>query len=64
MFDVKRLIGREFTDQSVQGDIKMWPFKVVDKHNKPYVETAIGGDAKQFAPEEISAMVLLKMKVQ
>ncbi|CAH8466750.1 unnamed protein product [Heterobilharzia americana] len=62
VFDVKRLIGRTFDEQSVQDDIKHYPFKVVNKKNKPYVEVMVGSEVKSFAPEEISAMVLGKMK--
>lgn len=62
VFDVKRLIGREWSDSSVQHDIKMWPFKVTNKANKPHVEVTVGKETKSFAPEEISAMVLGKMK--
>ncbi|CAH8827642.1 unnamed protein product [Trichobilharzia szidati] len=62
VFDVKRLIGRTFDEQSVQDDIKHYPFKVVNKKNKPYVEVKVGAETKSFAPEEISAMVLGKMK--
>jgi heat shock protein 5 len=63
VFDVKRLIGREYKDKTVQDDIKLWPFKVLDKSNKPHIEAMIGDQVKSFAPEEISAMVLIKMKV-
>lgn len=62
VFDAKRLIGREYKDKTVQDDIKLWPFKVIDKSNKPSVELKVGQDMKQFTPEEISAMVLVKMK--
>jgi heat shock protein 5 len=62
VFDAKRLIGREFNDKTVQDDIKLWPFKVLNKNNKPHVQVNVGADLKQFAPEEISAMVLTKMK--
>uniref|UniRef100_A0A914DDD3 Endoplasmic reticulum chaperone BIP n=1 Tax=Acrobeloides nanus TaxID=290746 RepID=A0A914DDD3_9BILA len=62
VFDAKRLIGREYNDKTVQDDIKLWPFKVLNKNNKPHVQVNVGADAKQFAPEEISAMVLAKMK--
>ncbi|VDN06900.1 unnamed protein product [Thelazia callipaeda] len=62
VFDVKRLIGREYSDPKVQQDIRHWPFKVVDTKNKPQVEVKIGDKKKTFAPEEISAMVLTKMK--
>ncbi|KAK6033411.1 putative chaperone protein DnaK [Ostertagia ostertagi] len=62
VFDAKRLIGREFQDKTVQDDIKLWPFKVDNKNNKPMVSLKVGQEMKQFAPEEISAMVLTKMK--
>eukprot|EP00002_Diphylleia_rotans_P003721 TRINITY_DN125_c0_g1_i1.p1 TRINITY_DN125_c0_g1~~TRINITY_DN125_c0_g1_i1.p1 ORF type:complete len:655 (-),score=179.48 TRINITY_DN125_c0_g1_i1:247-2211(-) len=62
VFDVKRLIGRKFTDQDVQRDMKMLPFKIVNKEGKPYVAVMIKGQEKVFSPEEISAMILTKMK--
>ena len=63
VFDAKRLIGRRFSDQVVQDDMKHWPFKVVAREgDKPYIQVQYLGDTKTFAPEEISAMVLLKMK--
>jgi len=90
IFDAKRLIGREFTDKTVQDDMKLWPFgvfflrlkfnfggffgtkchpshspkifQVADKSNKPHIKANVNGEIKQFAPEEISAMVLGKMK--
>ncbi|CAK5090524.1 unnamed protein product [Meloidogyne enterolobii] len=62
IFDAKRLIGREFTDKTVQDDMKLWPFGVADKANKPHIKANVNGEIKQFAPEEISAMVLGKMK--
>jgi heat shock protein 5 len=62
VFDAKRLIGREFTDKHVQSDMKVWPFKIIDKANKPMIEVAVGNSRKTFAAEEISAMVLGKMK--
>ncbi|ETN81425.1 heat shock cognate protein 1 [Necator americanus] len=62
VFDAKRLIGRDFNDKTVQDDIKLWPFKIQDKNNKPHVVLKVGKEMKQFAPEEISAMVLTKMK--
>merc|ERR1712154_662421 len=64
IFDAKRLIGREWTDKAVQNDIKFYPFKVIEKSTKPYVKVETGADKgdKTFAPEEISAMVLGKMK--
>jgi len=64
VFDAKRLIGRDWTDKAVQNDIKFYPFKVIEKSSKPHVKVETGADKgeKTFAPEEISAMVLGKMK--
>lgn len=62
VFDVKRLIGRRWNEPSVQQDIKYWPFKVVNSNDKPNIQVDIGSETKTFAPEEISAMVLIKMK--
>ncbi|CAF4692571.1 unnamed protein product [Rotaria sp. Silwood1] len=62
VFDVKRLIGREFSDPSVQQDIKHFPFKVIEKNSKPIIEINTGKQEKLFTPEEISAMVLGKMR--
>uniref|UniRef100_A0A8C1PGN1 78 kDa glucose-regulated protein n=1 Tax=Cyprinus carpio TaxID=7962 RepID=A0A8C1PGN1_CYPCA len=63
VFDAKRLIGRTWGDSSVQQDIKYFPFKVIEKKNKPHIQLDIGsGRMKTFTPEEISAMVLTKMK--
>ncbi|KAK6620762.1 hypothetical protein RUM43_011057 [Polyplax serrata] len=62
IFDAKRLIGREWTDSAVQHDIKYFPFKVKEKNSKPHIEVSTSQGNKLFAPEEISAMVLGKMK--
>lgn len=63
VFDAKRLIGRKFTDAVVQADMKLWPFKVVSgAGDKPVIEIHYMGETKRFHPEEISAMVLTKMK--
>ena len=62
VFDAKRLIGRRFTDSSVQSDMKHWPFKVVNEDGKPKVQVEYKGETKRLAPEEISSMVLGKMK--
>eukprot|EP00834_Sanchytrium_tribonematis_P001637 NODE_42_length_34079_cov_0.552619.p1 type:complete len:655 gc:universal NODE_42_length_34079_cov_0.552619:6536-4572(-) len=62
VFDAKRLIGRKFTDSEVQSDMKHWPFKVVNKDTKPYIQVQYKGEAKTFSPEEISSMVLTKMR--
>jgi heat shock protein 5 len=58
----KRLIGRKFQDKDVQNDIKHFPFKIVNKDGQPRVKVDVKGEAKTFSPEEISAMVLTKMK--
>jgi heat shock protein 5 len=62
VFDVKRLIGRKYADKSVQADKKLFPFKIVSKDDKPYVEVLVEGKPRIFAPEEVSAMILSKMK--
>jgi len=62
LFDIKRLIGRDYTDHTVQSDMKLLPFKILNKNGKPNVRVQVKGDDKVFAPEEISAMVLTKMK--
>ena len=62
VFDAKRMIGREWSDSAVQHDIKYFPFKVVEKQSKPHVELTTQEGNKIFAAEEISAMVLVKMK--
>jgi L1 cell adhesion molecule like protein len=63
VFDAKRLIGRKFSDPSVQSDMKHWPFKVLAKEgDKPYIQVSYKGETKDFAPEEVSSMVLTKMR--
>ncbi|KAJ1342859.1 hsp70-like protein [Batrachochytrium salamandrivorans] len=62
VFDAKRLIGRRFEDAEVQSDMKHWSFKVVNKGGKPIIQVEFKGETKTFTPEEISSMVLLKMK--
>merc|ERR1711962_1024768 len=62
IFDAKRLIGRKFDETTVQSDMKLWPFKVINVGNKPKLEVEYKGEKKQFFPEEISSMVLTKMK--
>jgi len=62
VFDAKRLIGRKFADAEVQSDIKHFPFKVLDKAGKPYIRVQYRGEDKEFSPEEISSMVLTKMR--
>merc|ERR1712000_73321 len=62
IFDIKRLIGRRFDDPTVKKDIESWPFKVVDQDGSPMVEVEYLGENKIFSPQEISSMVLTKMK--
>jgi len=62
VFDAKRLIGREWSDTSVQHDLKFFPFKLVEKSSKPHIRLETSAGTKEFSAEEISAMVLLKMK--
>jgi len=63
VFDAKRLIGRRFSDPVCQDDMKHWPFKVIQKEgDKPHIRVLFKGEQKEFSPEEISAMVLTKMK--
>jgi len=62
VFDAKRLIGRKFNEPAVQSDAKHWPFKVVDVDGKPKIQVNYKGEVKQFFPEEISSMVLTKMR--
>ena len=62
IFDAKRLIGRNYNDPTVQSDMKHWPFKVGNHGGKPKLEVEYKSDQKTFTPEEISAMVLTKMK--
>merc|ERR1719329_125195 len=62
LFDVKRLIGRRFKDSTVQKDIKLLPFKIVDKASKPVISVKVKGETKEMGPEEVSSMVLTKMK--
>ncbi|XP_057731429.1 heat shock 70 kDa protein [Arachis stenosperma] len=63
VFDAKRLIGRRFSDASVQNDMKLWPFKVIaGAGDKPMIVVTYKGEEKTFAAEEISSMVLIKMR--
>eukprot|EP00055_Hartaetosiga_balthica_P009756 m.39731 g.39731 ORF g.39731 m.39731 type:complete len:652 (-) comp6883_c0_seq1:85-2040(-) len=62
IFDAKRLIGRKFDDPAVQSDMKHWPFLVIEKDGRPMMQVEFRGEAKQYYPEEISAMILSKMK--
>lgn len=62
VFDAKRLIGRKFDDHSVQNDMKHWPFTLINKGGKPLIKVEYKGETKTFSAEEISSMVLTKMK--
>jgi actin-like ATPase involved in cell morphogenesis len=63
VFDAKRLIGRKFSDEAVKADMKHWPFEVISgSGGKPMIKVIFKGEEKVFAPEEISSMVLTKMK--
>lgn len=62
VFDAKRLIGRKFDDAKIQQDMKHWPFKVISDCGKPKIQIEFKGETKRFAPEEISSMVLIKMR--
>lgn len=62
VFDAKRLIGRQFNDPKVQQDMTHWPFKVVSEQGKPKIVVDYKGEKRRFAAEEISSMVLTKMK--
>ena len=62
VFDAKRLIGRRFNEPSVKKDMVNWPFEVVEKDEKPYIRVTFKNEQRDFSPEEISSMVLIKMK--
>lgn len=62
VYDAKRMIGREFSDSKLQEDMKHFSFNVVNKQNKPKISVSFKNELKEFTPEEISAMILTKMK--
>ncbi|KAK3728446.1 hypothetical protein RRG08_017247 [Elysia crispata] len=62
IFDAKRLIGRKYSDSTVQSDMKHWPFNVAHVEGRPKIKAEYKGEEKMFAPDEISSMVLTKMK--
>ena len=62
IFDAKRLIGRKFNEPSVQSDMKHWPFDIIDQGTKPIIQVEYKAETKTFSPEEVSSMVLVKMK--
>lgn len=62
IYSIKRLIGRKYNDKEVQHDKKLLPYEIVNKDGKPYISVNIKGQNKEYSPEEISAMILTKMK--
>jgi len=62
VFDVKRLIGRKYNDKTVQSDKKLLPFEIINKDDRPFVEVDVKGTRQSFSPEEVSAMILGKMR--
>jgi L1 cell adhesion molecule like protein len=62
IYDAKRLIGRKFDEPTIQGDIQSFPFKVNEKDGKPIINVTYKEESKSFQPEEISSMILTKMK--
>ena len=62
VFDVKRLIGRKFDDPEVVRDSKLYPYTIAEKDGKPYIKASVNGTQKMMSPEEISAMILTRMK--
>merc|ERR1711871_691685 len=62
IYVVKRLIGRKFDDKEVQRDMKYVPYKIVSKQGKPYVSVETKDGERSLSPEEVSAMILTKMK--
>jgi heat shock protein 5 len=62
LFDVKRLIGRKYSDKSVQSDKKLLPYGIEDKNGKPMISVKVKGETKLLLPEEVSSMVLTKMR--
>jgi len=62
VFDAKRMIGRGFTDPEMQEDMKLWPFHIVNQHDRPVFEVRYQNQTKYFLPEEISAAILRKLK--
>ena len=62
VFDAKRLIGRQFNDKTLQDDISHFPYSVISENNKPLIKVEYKNEIKKFQPEEISSMILCKMK--
>ena len=62
IFHAKRLIGRKYSDATIQSDMKHWPFKIINARGKPKIQVEYKNETKLFTPEEISSMILIKMK--
>ena len=62
VYDAKRMIGRDFSDPKLQDDLKYFSFNVVNRNNKPKISVNYKEETKEFTPEEISSMILVKMK--
>jgi heat shock protein 5 len=62
LYDIKRLIGRRWDDPTVQRDRKLLPFNIINKDGAPYVQVEVNGEKKEYSPEQISALILVKMK--
>jgi len=62
VFDAKRLIGRDFNDKTLQADLKHFPFNVIEQNQKPFIQVSFKNELKTYSPEEISSMILIKMK--
>jgi heat shock protein 5 len=62
LYDIKRLIGRRWEDPTVQRDRKLLPFSIINKDGAPYVQVEVNGEKKEYSPEQISAIILVKMK--
>jgi L1 cell adhesion molecule like protein len=62
VYDAKRMIGRNYSEKAVQDNLKHFSFKVVDRNDKPKIQVTFKDEEKEFTPEEISAMILTKMK--
>ena len=62
IFSIKRLMGLRYSDSEVKNELKRLPYKVIDKDDRPFVQVQYKGETKEFSPEEISALILTKMK--
>ena len=62
IYDIKRMIGREYSDNNLQKDMKFWPFKVINKSNQPLIQIDINEETNFFLPQQISAMIFAHLK--